>query len=190
MPFLRNALWTNLTLILAGGFMMASSACSSIPIISSTYHDAGYRSGEWGGNDLQIVVLGAPFALPPAEFAAAVAEAMQGAASGYPTRFVTASPGADPAYRVVLMFNPPPGAGYNVLCRRPAATDALSGEAASERVQVLVAFCRGDRAMTSAEGWVPTAGGPHSADFKRGINAFGRQLFPPPGGTGPIMFGA
>ncbi len=156
------------------------AGCGGIPVIANTYYDVSYGPGEWGGgNDMPVVVRGAPFAVPKAELDEAVAAAMRGSTFGVPTRFVPAAPGAAPAYRVVMIFNPPAGVGDAVACQRPEPPDAVFGAAPAGVVPVLAAFCRGDRAVTSAAGTIPTGGNPHSAAFQDGVAQFAMALFPP-----------
>ncbi|HZS81643.1 MAG TPA: hypothetical protein VFA50_02135 [Stellaceae bacterium] len=163
-------------LAVAAAAMLAG--CSGA-VIGHDYHDYGYGPGEWSGNDMPMLVRGTPFAAPQAEIDQAVADAMQGTTFGVPTRFVPAAPGASPAYRVVMVFGPPPGLdGYALCAVRPEPPNALFGAPPAARVELLAAFCRGDRTITSADGTVPTGSGPGGAEFRQAIAQFAYTLFP------------
>jgi hypothetical protein len=179
MSFPRNQLAARRSVVVSIALFAELAGCSGVPVIWNSYYDGSYVPAEWRGNDLPVTVRGSPFAVPQTEFAGAVIDAMQGATFGVPTRFIPATQGAAPAYRVVMIFNPQAGLGYGAVCARPEPPDAVFGEAGAAQVRLLATFCRGDRAMTSAEGRIPGDGGPTSAGFRRGIGEFAMQLFPP-----------
>jgi hypothetical protein len=170
--------------------MLVMTGCADTAIIGNTYYDIGYVPGEWSGNDLPVVVRGGPAAIPQSELDAAVARNLDGVTFGVPTRFVPAVAGTAPTYRVVLIFNPPPGVGGPVLCNRPEPPSAAFGTAPTARLPLIAAFCRGDRAVTYAQGTIALGDGVGSDAFRRGIADFGMALFPPvnPEGRGGMEF--
>jgi len=88
--------------------------------------------------------------------------------------------GGDPngAYRVVVIFNPPPTAGGPTLCTRPETADAIAGDLAAPRVPMVAALCRGDYYMSLAAGTVAAPGGARDAEFRTGIGLVTAALFP------------
>ncbi len=170
--------------------ILATAGCADTAIIGNTYYDVGYVPGEWSGNDMPVIVRGGPAGVPQTELDAAIARDLDGVTFGVPTRFVPAAAGVAPAYRVVLVFNPPPGVGGSALCSRPEPPSATFGAAPAARLPLLAAFCRGDRAVTYAEGTIALGDGLESAAFRNGIADFGMALFPPvnPEGRGGIEF--
>ena len=87
--------------------LLGLAGCGGTPVFNVDY-DAVYLPGETRANgpDITVLVRGNPSALPKAEFDRTVTDAMQGW-SFWPDHFTT---GGDPngAYRVVVIFNPPP----------------------------------------------------------------------------------
>lgn len=152
------------------------TGCTATPVFNVNY-DAVYWPGEERANGYNITVLvrGNPSTLPKAEFDRTVTDAMQGW-SFWPDHFTTEG---DPntAYRVVIIFNPPPTASGPVLCTRPETADTIGGGAGTSRVPMVAAFCRGDFYMSVAEGSLaaPGAGG---GDFRTGIGLMTASLFP------------
>lgn len=157
--------------------LLGLTGCGETPVFNVNY-DAVYWPGETRANgpDITVLVRGNPSALPKAEFDRAVTDAMQGW-SFWPDRFTTAG---DPntAYRVVIIFNPPPTAGGVVLCTRPETADGMPGSLAAARVPIVGALCRGDYYMSVAEGTIAAPGGGRDADFRQGIGLMTASLFP------------
>jgi hypothetical protein len=157
--------------------LLGMTGCSTTPVFNVNY-DAVYWPGETRANgyDITVLVRGNPSTLPKVEFDRTVTDAMQGR-SFWPDHFTTAG---DPntAYRVVIIFNPPPTAGGPVLCTRPETADAVPGAGAASRVPVVAALCRGDYYMSVAEGTIaaPDAGG--DGNFRNGIGLMTASLFP------------
>ena len=84
------------------------------------YYSPSYFPGEErvAGTVMPVIVRGNPFAIPQAEFARDTTDAMQGWAWIAPLQFSTeANPNA--AYRVAMVFNPPPGTSDYTYCIRP-----------------------------------------------------------------------
>jgi hypothetical protein len=158
--------------------LLGVAGCSTTPVFNVNY-DAVYWPGEERANGPDIIVLvrGNPSTLPKAEFDRSVVDAMQGW-SFWPNHFTTSG---DPntAYRVVIVFNPPPTAGGPVLCTRPETADTIGGPApGAARVPMVAAFCRGDYYMSVAEGAIAGPGADGSGDFRNGIGLVTASLFP------------
>lgn len=159
--------------------VIALAGCAGTAIINHSYQQS-YTPGEWRAYPLPVYVQGTPFAVPHAEIVQTVTNAMQGTTLGVPTRFVPATRGTSPAYRVVMVFTPPPGLdGYALCTARPEPPAAAFGVPPAARVELLGALCRGNQAISTADGTVPTAGGPDSATFQKGISEFAMALLPP-----------
>jgi hypothetical protein len=157
------------------------AGCTGVPVFNANY-DASYWPGETsaGGSDITVLVRGNPSTLPKAGFDRAVTDAMQGW-SAYPHHFTTeGNPNA--AYRVVMIFNPPPTAGGPTLCSRPETADAVAGAAGATRVPLVAALCRGDYYISLADGTVAAPGAapgaPLAGDFRTGIGLVTASLFP------------
>ncbi len=163
--------------ILATFAAAALGGCAGNAVVNNSYQDYGYVPAEWRGNDVPVLVRGSPFAIPQSETDQAVRDAMQGTTFGVQTRFVAPEPDRRPAYRVVMMFGPPTGTNGYALCAGEPPS-ASFGAAPAPRTPVLAAFCRGDRAITVADGSMPTAGGPASPEFRRAVADFAVVLFP------------
>src|ERR1700758_3353293 len=85
--------------------LMIVAACAGATIANVDY-DVGYSPGEElsAGNNVPVMVIGAPFPIPQQQFAADVVDAMQGSAFGSDRFVVATDPSA--AYRVIMVFNP------------------------------------------------------------------------------------
>jgi hypothetical protein len=165
-----------------GGFLVASSLCATLascdglPIINASYNGS-YSGREWAGHDLPVVVRGSPFAVPPAELNQAITDALADTTFGE-TRFVGAPNGSTAVYRVIFVFAPPPGLADFALCTLPEPPNVAPREVAGSRVEVLAALCRGDTAISSADGRVQVGSGPASSEFRRSVAQVGTTLFP------------
>lgn len=142
--------------------------------------DEAYSTQEVGyagaGGAIRVEIAGNPFAVDDATFAAAIAEAMQGATFGTRVPF-TADPALAPRpdYRVRMLFNGPAAASYMSFCAGdPPAVPA----ARTRELRLLAGFCRGDRALTylSAVGSAADLSDPAFRAFVRQVTL---RLFPP-----------
>jgi hypothetical protein len=159
---------------------LAIAGCAGQPIVSNAYYDTGYAPYEYlGQGPLPVVVRGNPYAVPQTDLDSAVADAMQGTTFGTTTRFAAADPGPQPAYRVVMLFNPSTTTYGAALCRRPEPPNAVFGEGPAARVAVSAALCRGDSAMVYADGSIGTNGGPQGSEFRGGVQRISMTLFTP-----------
>ncbi len=120
-------------------------------------------------------VVGNPFGVAKEELDGAVVGAMRGAHFGQPVTFTTTPP-ADytSPYRIVMLFNPAPGAQTNRVCAEPAQPSAAQpGE-----LSVIAAFCSKDTVVTSTKGRVSKPQGPRDAAFRLLIRRVTVELFP------------
>lgn len=165
--------------LVAFGTAVALAGCAGTTVVNHSYQQS-YTPGEWRAYPLPVYVQGTPFAVPHTEIVKTVTDAMQGTTLGVPTQFIPATRGTSPAYRVVMVFTPPPGLdGYALCTARPEPPAAAFGVSPATRVELLGALCRGSQAISTADGTVPTAGGPDSAIFQNGISQFAMALLPP-----------
>lgn len=153
------------------------AACAGVSV-SNVDYALGYSPGEelYAGNDVPVIVIGNPFAVPQAEFAADAIDAMQGWAAG-PDHFV---PAVDPnaVYRVIVMFYPSNNVIGETLCTRPPTAQPVFGAAPSPRLPLAAALCRGDSYLAFAYGSTPADAGPRGAEFRNAFGQFIRSLFP------------
>ncbi len=109
-----------LGLLLAAGL----AACSGAPVIAYTYVSDNYRPQDLGyaaaRGGMLTEVTGNPFDAPKAALDNTVTTVMEKAHFGPELAFFTEPPeGYSSAYRVVVLFNPAPGANGAKLCSSP-----------------------------------------------------------------------
>lgn len=167
-------------LMAAGGAVLAAlgAGCGDGPATVA----GGWRSqAAWSsmvyattGGPMLVQVHGTPFDVAPDHFRALLAEAMTNKVFGRPTAF-TADPSAapQPAYRVVLAFNPPADTDPRNLCEGRVAIAAKAGD----RITVLGAFCQDGTLLASIRGWVAKVDGPDDARFRMLMAQLTRELF-------------
>jgi hypothetical protein len=151
----------------------ALGGCTSNAYIADTFTDVSYSALEFRrAGIVPVVVRGDAFVIPQGEFNQFVTDAL-----GTTARFAAAPEGSNATYRVVLMFSPPATLGSGMLCRAelPKPTAAVP---AATRVGLSAALCRGDRALTAADGTVATDGGLQGGSFRAGLQQFATVLFP------------
>ncbi len=158
------------------------AACGPPVRLTQQAVSPSYTAGEFayaaGGRDLQVVVAGTPFGGDPATFARAVTDAMQGRHWGPATVFTAApGPSAQPAYSVVMLFDPPPTLTGGRLCRGDPS--ALPVAPAADRLTLLAAFCRSGRSLTELRGSIPAVSGPDDPIFAELVGQVTNGLFPP-----------
>jgi hypothetical protein len=145
--------------------------------VASTY-DAGEFAYAAAGRDLHVVIVGNPFGGDQDAFETAVTDAMQGRHWGQATNFTT-TPGDDArlSFRVVLIFDPPPGMNAARQCREEAL--AVQTVPADSQIELSAAFCSGDSARTRIRGRVSGAKGPQDRAFRELVGQVTNGLFPP-----------
>jgi hypothetical protein len=164
--------------VLIAAVLLAEAACAGLPI-SNVGYSLGYLPGEelYACNDVPVIVVGNPFAVPQAEFAAAAIDAMQGWSAG-PDHFIPAT-NPNAVYRVVVMINPSNNVIGETLCARPPTAQPVFGAAPAPRIPLAAALCRGNSYLAYAYGSIAADDGPRGDGFRRGFGYFIRTLFPP-----------
>lgn len=98
--------------------------------------------------------------------------------TGHSISFTTdASLAGKSPYRLVVLFDPAPGANPNTMCEdgfESATPPTVSGS--PDQVSMLVSFCNGERSDASIAGWAPAAS-PQSPGFKKLIQQASLELF-------------
>jgi hypothetical protein len=157
--------------------LLAITGCATAPVFNVEY-DMSYLPGETAvaGPDLTVVIRGNPSDLPKPVFDRTVTDAMQG--WGFAPNHFTPEGDPNAAYRVVIVFNPPPTAGGYVLCQRPLPVDSVAQGPQFGRVPVVAALCRGDSYIALAEGSISMTSGPLGPDFRNGLGQLTAALFP------------
>jgi hypothetical protein len=151
--------------------------CASAPVINTTYYESGYIPGS-PPPVVPVLVRGEPFATPTPDLSAAVAGAMQGATFG-PVRFIPEAPNVPRAVdRVVVLFNPPNNAANQLLCASLGLLTPRSPPPPGSRIPLSAALCRGDVAISAADGTIGAAAGPQDPVFRNGLAQFSLALFP------------
>jgi hypothetical protein len=169
---------------LAGLFALALAvaglaACTEGVIYNSQQYLAGTALyvDHVGGSDLPTVIRGNPSGLPKADFDQIVRDDMKGSNFGRPITFV-AGPNNPPypGYRVVLIFNGPV-VGQSQLCK-----DMISGGGGVRpdgRIELVAAFCSGDRPVSALEGGIGGVSDPNDPHFRSFLRQVGMTLFNP-----------
>jgi hypothetical protein len=134
-----------------------------------------------GRKDLRTVVHGDPFAIGPEAFnAATVTTLNRHQPPPQPTHFTT-EPGesANPAYRLVLVFDAPRLPNFQV-CREPLPATAQEAlDPGDGTLYVVAAFCLNQAALTAVNGKVSEVAGVDDPKFDRLLGQVVLALFPP-----------
>jgi hypothetical protein len=85
----------------------------------------------------------------------------------------------DPAFRLVLVFNPPDSGELMAFCasQPEGGSPEAEGAAAAGRVELRAGFCNGDDLLAAVDGWVEEAQGPGDARFEQLLHQVARDLF-------------
>ena len=173
-----------LSRIIFAGSLALLTACSTGGVrLTHQETDSAYDSGErayaGAGRDLLVEIYGNPFDGDTAAFSGAVTDAMQGRNWGQRMNFTTTpGPEARLTYKVVLLFDPPVTLLAQRLCSETA--EVLAGKPTrGEGINVLAAFCRGDKALTEIKGYTDSAAGPDDRVFRDLVGQVTQGLFPP-----------
>jgi hypothetical protein len=133
--------------------------------------------GHIGGSNLPTVIRGNPSALPKADFDQIVRDDMKGSNFGRPITFVAGPDNPPfPGYRMVLIFNGPV-AGQSQLCK-----DMISGGGGPSpegRIELVAAFCSGDRPVSALAGGIGEIADPKDPRFRAFLRMVGMRLFSP-----------
>ncbi|MFZ5790360.1 MAG: hypothetical protein ACOY3L_06635 [Pseudomonadota bacterium] len=154
------------------------AACARQGVI---YHSYPYLAGtaiyvdHVAGSRLPTIIRGNPSNLDKADFDRIVRDDIYGANFGRPITFV---PGPDrapwPGYRVIMVFNGP-AAGYSGLCSDEVPGGG--GPAPDGRIELLAAFCSGDRPVTSLAGGIAELTDPNDPRLRAFLRHVSLTLF-------------
>jgi hypothetical protein len=157
---------------------VALAGCAGTTVINSTEYYNGYSPGEqvYAGNQLHVQVIGDPFTPPPANFDAAVIDAMQH--MGGPTEFTTGPSAPRSPYLAVMLFNPGPTMTGERVCAAPDKVTQSPPPPPGARLPLLAVLCRGNQYLSAAAGTLSPATGPLDPNFRDDIRQFTLTLFP------------
>ena len=196
----RTSRSTSQRLLLTGAAMaaiLAMNACAGA-VRSTSSQDVSFRSGVLSTfayaaaeGEMNTVVVGNPFDIPKSALDRIVTDVMQDNHYGPRTTFTTTpSPDARADYRIVMMFDRPPGMDRQQLC---GPRENLASEPRGDRLRLATAFCARNQLLS----WVDSSiAAPVSADdaaFRRMIANATFSLIPsrdhdPDGRSGVDLF--
>ncbi len=131
---------------------------------------------------MKVDIVGEPFAGRAAEVSRTVTTRLSQSIPGVDMPFFTKPPaGFDSPYRVVMLFDPSPGANFQDLCTAPEGQPTARSPG---RVQVAAALCSTGQTITRVRGSVSNVTSPDEAGFADLMGQVGRGLFLP---TNPDM---
>lgn len=131
---------------------------------------------------MRVDIVGTPFAGVDGDLARTVTERLSGSVPGVAMPFFTQPPSDYTSpYRVVMLFDPAPGANLSDICTEASAqpTAATPG-----RVKVSAALCSTEQTITRVSGRVHNVESPGDRGFGDLVAQIGRGLFLP---TNPDM---
>lgn len=172
-PSERRAGWVTLALAALVG-------CSEGPVVIDAYVGTAYTPSEFGRGaarrDLLTEVRGNPLALGAGAFAGGVLEALnRHEPRPQPTRFALAPDGsANPAYRVILLFDAPRAVNSLSVCRQPPAAEPNP----PDTFRVTAAFCRGGTTLTKVTAETTSVMGLDDPKLDALLAQVVRDLFP------------
>jgi hypothetical protein len=158
--------------------------CSEGPVVIDTYVAIAYTPNEFGRGaarrDLLTEVRGDPLALGAGAFAGGVVELLnRHEPRPQPTTFALApDDSADPAYRVILLFDAPRAVNSLSVCRQPPAAEP----APPDTLRVTGAFCRGGTTLTKVTAETGSVTGLDDPKLDALLAQVVRDLFPIRGG--------
>jgi hypothetical protein len=133
--------------------------------------------GHVGGSNLPTVIRGNPSALPKADFDQIVRDDMKGSNFGRPITFVAGPDNPPyPGYRMVLIFNGPVAGQYQ-LCKD--TIPGGGGPGPDGRIELVAAFCSGDRPVSALAGGIGKVTDPNDPRFRAFLRMVGMRLFNP-----------
>ncbi len=167
------------------GLLAAAAAVAAIPTadadeITVRRYARQYQAGDYGfaarGRPVQTMVLGNPFEVADADFAAVLLPGLRDAMRSGQSGFVPINPARPPAgHFVVLAFDPPSGVRLTGVCRTPTSlgTDRRSGE-----LRLLALLCRGGTPLAQVQGETDAVSGPDDPAVLRLARRAVRDLVP------------
>ena len=163
--------------LLAG--LLGLAACDQGPATVTPYrHPSGafdfLAAATRGGGALYLEIDGDPFGTGE-DLESLVIAAMEPALQSRVLSLTTDQEAAeDPAFRLVLVFNPPDSGELMAFC---ASQPEGGPPASAERLELRAGFCNGDDLLAAVDGWVEEAAGPDDARFEQLLHQVARELF-------------
>jgi hypothetical protein len=159
--------------------LLALAACDQGPSTVTPYmHPSGsfdfLVAATRGEGPLYMEIDGDPFAEGEA-LEARVTAVMEQALQSRVLRLTTDQDAAeDPAFRLVLVFNPPDSGELLAFCSRQPEGGPPG---AADRIELRAGFCRGDDLLAAVDGWVEETAGSADQKFEQLMHQVGRDLF-------------
>jgi hypothetical protein len=166
-PWPRRARWG---VVLLGGALLLGCARGD-----TRAHNPARSALRAATEPVLLTVRGNPFTTEQARLNALVSTELAAGIPGMSTQFTTSPErAAAPDPRVVVALNPQGDPDPETLCATP---DGVATAPATGQIQIVAAFCQGDRALgaTRTEG---TASGPTDQRFRRLLWRTASTLFP------------
>ncbi len=150
------------TILLAG---CAGAATFDTGRLSTNTSRLDFATIAGGGRDMHTQIFGNPFAIPDDFFADSVTAVFNTRNSRSPSNFTTRpGPSARPNFRLVLTFNPAERGLPSRLCRSPETIPLAP--ASTRPIRLQIAFCQGDKDISSRRGTLADATGPEDPRFQ------------------------
>ena len=159
--------------------LLAVAACDQGPATVTPYmHPSGsfdfLIAATRNEGPLYLEIDGDPFANGE-DIESRVVSALEPALQSRVLRLTTDLDAAeDPAFRLVLVFNPPDSGELLAFC---AQQPEGGPPAAADRIELRAGFCRGDDLLAAVDGWVEEATGPADRKFEQLMHQVARDLF-------------
>ena len=159
--------------------LLALAACDQGPATVTPYrHPTGafdfLVAATRGGGPLYLAIDGDPFGTGE-DLESLVIAALEPALQSRELRLTTDQDAAeDPAFRLVLVFNPPDSGELMAFC---ASQPEGGPPASAERLELRAGFCNGDDLLAAVDGWVEEVQGPADARFEQLMHQVARDLF-------------
>jgi hypothetical protein len=129
-----------------------------------------------GAGDLLLVVDGADSVGSPEAVRDAVRAALQGRPGRINPSYTLSEADAGQTQTTVrVVLNGPKAMTGPDICRGERA-----GSNSGNQTRAALAFCQGERALSSIKGWAPRVGGPDDPNFVELLQTAARDLFPAP----------
>ena len=174
--------------VTATGILLAGCALAGIRVqqdIAHQYSASTLGRVATGDYQLKVDIRQKPFAIPDETFAATALAGMQNRTPGARVNFATNPTNSyrDNAYRLVLVFNPPPRTSSIGLCKA-AKLDAIAPPGPLRlvdglgEVSLVAAFCNGDLTLSRVSARANMVDGPDSEKFDQLMSQVALALFP------------
>ena len=140
-------------------------------------HVSTYTPGEFAyAGDLYLEVVGNPYKVPQEEFDQKLADTMSAGVWGTPVRFVTEpAPESRSPYRVIMVFDPPNDASFNLLCAAPDMVEPMPPGPGNTKLSAVL--CRGYYPISYVYAGF-TSQGPADPAFRTAIHQIELALLP------------